>query len=442
MKQGIHAWLCLGLLLLLASAAHATAESSNAVPDTTARIDATEVAIPFDDARFEEAIDLIESHYLEPLPRAELLERALRALLKELDPYSNYLDARDWSELKTSLAAELGGVGVRFEIDDGRGLPRIASFFYGSPAAAAGARRDDHLLSVDGRDLHGMTIDEVLPLVRGKPGTQVQLELQREGREAPLSLHVTRAKIDLPSVRGVSRDAAGRHEFMLDATHGIGYIRISRMAEDGVPAVEAAVKDLTRRHLRALVVDLRGSAGGLMRVARDIADLFIDRGLLFGEALRDTSRTFIAREGMITRVPMVVLIDNETISASEFLAAALRDAGRARFVGSRTFGKARMQQMLALEGGGGLVLTTSKLTRLRGIAVDRHDPGSAPDSAGVAPGAGLEVLLSTAEYDAWRAEADLRDQAFVLEPADIPTPVADRVLARAVQLLIEGAPPR
>lgn len=441
MKHRIHAWLCLGLLWPFASAGQATQEAPAAPVDSARQVASAPATVSFDDARFEQAIDLIESHYLESLPRAVILERALRALLKDLDPYSVYLDATDWSEMKTNLSAELGGVGVFMQVDEQAGLPRIEKLFYGSPAAAAGARRGDHLAKIDGRDLHGITMDELLPLLRGKPGTSVQLELRREGWESSIPLRVTRATIELPSVRGVSRDAAGRDEFMLDPARGIGYIRISRMAEDGAPAVEAAIRELTRRRLSGLVLDLRGSAGGLMRVAREIADLFIDHGTLFGEAWRDSSRSFPADVKSLTTVPIVVLIDGETVSASEFLAAALRDADRARFVGARTYGKARLQQMMPLPDGGGLVLTTSKLLRASGVALDRHDPGAA-DSAGIAPDPGLEVSLSSEEYEAWRAEAELRDLPFVLEPSDLVTPATDRVLARAVELLSAKVEPR
>ncbi len=435
MLNRLHVALCLGLLGSTAIAAQ-PARSAPALPaDTTRKLAESPGGARFDDARFGEAIDLIERHYLESLPRAAILERALRALLADLDPYAAYLDSTDWSEMKTNLSAQLGGVGVLLKADEQGGLPRIEKLFYGSPAAAAGARRGDSLARLDGRDLHGITIDELLPLLRGEPGTAVRLELRRDGRESSIPLRVTRAKLDLPSVRGTSRDEAGRHEFMLDPARGIGYIRISRMAEDGVPAVEAAIRDLTRRRMRGLVLDLRASSGGLMRVAREMADLFVDRGTLFGEAWRDSSRTFPADARSLTKVPIVVLIDGETISSSEFLAAALRDAGRARFVGARTYGKARMQQMLALPGGGGLVLTTSKLLRSSGTALDRHDRAGAADSAGIAPDPGLEVVLSQAEYEAWRAEADLRDQPFVLEPSDVAAPAADRVLARAVEVL-------
>lgn len=442
MSNRVHARLCLAALWLLASTGQSTRSAHASSADTTRQLAEAPASVPFDDARFEEAIDLIERHSLEPLPRAAILERALRALLKEIDPYSAYLDPTGWTEMKTNLSAELGGIGAFVQADEQGGLPRIEKLFYGSPAAAAGARRGDRLASLDGRDLHGITIDELLPLLRGRPGTVAQLELRREGRASSIPLRVTRAKLELPSVRGTSRDAAGRHEFMLDPARGIGYVRISRMAEDGAPAVEAAIRELTRRRMRGLVLDLRGSTGGLMRVAREIADLFIDRGTLFGETWRDSSRMFPADARSLTQVPIVVLIDGETASASEFLAAALRDAGRARFVGTRTFGKARLQQMLPLPGGGGLVLTTSRLRRASGIALDRHDRGGAADSVGIAPDPGLEVPLSAAEYEAWRAEADLRDQPFVLEPSDLVAPAADRVLARAVEVLAAEIAPR
>lgn len=433
---------CIGALLLVATMALAGDSNPSAVVRTADEPTAVSAEPSVDASRFIEAIDLIADQYVEPVPRSVLLNRALQALLAELDPYAAYLDASAWSEMRTNLSAQLGGVGVIVEIDEGTNLPRIERLFHGSPAATSGARRGDHLASINGRSLTGATIDEVLPLLRGEPGTELDLVLRRDGSDQPIALHLIRAKIELPSVRGVSRDPSGRPDFMLDVERGIGYVRISRMAEDGVQAVTQAVQGLEQRRMRALVLDLRGSTGGLMRVARELADLFIDRGPLFGEVMRDSSRVFRAEDGTITQVPIAVLIDGETVSSSEFLAAALRDAGRARFVGSRTFGKARLQQMLPLSSGGGLVLTTSRLLRGDRVALDRHDPGAPPDSAGISPDPGLEVTLSPSEYEAWRSDADLRDQGVILDPTESSPQAVDRVLARAVEVLLEAQVPR
>lgn len=385
------------------------------------------------DARLGEVAALLAEHYLEPVTAREVVDRALHALLQDLDPYSYYLDPKEWAERHADLAAAYGGVGVGLELPAGASAPRIRHLMVGSAAGAAGARPGDLILAVDGRDTRSLPLDQVLSWIQGQPGTSVQLTVERD--KVAFDLRLERRLIKVPSVRGLGRDASGAADYLLDEDEGVGYLRISHLAEDTVAAVEAALAELRLRKVKSLVLDLRDSRGGLMRAAIGVADLFIDHGRLLSEVSSTATKTYDATPGVALDVPMVVLINGGTASSSEFLAAALQDNGRARFIGQRTYGKARIQEMLALgEGKGGLVLTTARFVRPSGQSVDRHDSPEAPDRAGVVPDPGFEVAVEGEEYAAWLAAAELLDSAAVLVGADVPQ-VEDRMLTRALETL-------
>lgn len=386
--------------------------------------------------RFDEALEIIQRSYLKEMTREQLLDRGLRALLRDLDPYSFYLDPEEWANQREGLAAEFGGLGVIFDIDATARLPRIRHLLIGSAAGPAGVRRGDLILAVNGRSLEGMDFDQVRSCLVGSPGTTVELILRREGLDTLLHFKAERKIIKTPSVRGVRRDSKGESEYLIDEKRGVGYIRVSRLAEDTVPTVEAALAHLATRHMKSLVLDLRDSSGGFAMAAIGVADLFLESGRILTNVSRDTTAYHDATPGGYTDVPMVVLINSGTASSSEFLAAALADHGRATFIGQRTYGKARIQRMLPLsEGRGGLILTTGLFERPSGKTIDRHDTPEAASHAGVVPDPGFEIIVEGEEYDAWRKEAELRDGAGILEESDFPPSRPDRVLLRALEVL-------
>ena len=395
------------------------------------------------------ALAIVQERYLQPMGRPELVERALRAFLKELDPYSRYLNAQEWADFNSNLAAEYGGLGVTLRIDPESRLPEIERLMVGSAGGEAGIVRGDELLEVAGHALLGKTLDEVIPWLIGVPGTVVEVVVRHPGKGAPVRLNVRRKVVKMPSVRGVRRDGAGRPDYWLDAARGLGYIRISHLAEDTVPEVESALAELEARGLSGLILDLRGSYGGLMRAAVGVADLFLEEGTILRNVGRTASTTYDATPGACTAAPMVVLIDGETASSSEFLAAALQDNRRALFVGQPTYGKARIQEKIALGPGlGGLILTTGVFERPSGRAVDRHDVIAGGESAaGISPDPGLELVVTGAEFETWSADAALRDSPVILEPETEATRPPDRALELALTLFrtsqlhgVAGAP--
>ncbi|MHB8796902.1 MAG: S41 family peptidase [Thermoanaerobaculia bacterium] len=383
--------------------------------------------------RLAEALDVIRTRFLEEMTREELEERALLALLKDLDPYSRYLDAGEWAEFDDRLSAELCGVGITFGFDGEESLPVVERLLVGSGGAEAGVREGDRIAAADGRSLAGATFDEVRSQLVGPAGSFVELVVCSRGSSTASAIRIRRRPVALPSVRGVRRDGKGRSEYFLDATLGIGYVRISRLAEDTVRDVELALSDLERRGLRGLVLDLRESEGGLMEAAVGVADLFLHGGRILSTVTRAGTTHRDATPGACTDVPVVVLIDSGTASSSEFLAAALKDNGRAVFVGQRTFGKGRIQERLAL-GEGGLVLTTGRHGRPDGTSFDRYADG--PDVAGVDPDPGMEIVVEGAEREDWSSRALLRDAPIAFDE-ETGGKGPDRVLEMGVKALAE-----
>jgi carboxyl-terminal processing protease len=367
----------------------------------------------------------------------ELAERALRALLEDLDPYASLVGEAEWRQQELRLAGAFAGVGLHVEIDEQAGLPRVAHLMRGSLAGSAGVRPGDLLLAIEDRALDGLGLDVVLPLLRGAPGTTVTVTARRAGLEAPMRVTLERRSLPTPSVRGLTPAGADPGEHLLSAAPRVGYIRISRLAEDSASATERALDALQAQPLAGLVLDLRDSEGGLMAAAVGVADLFLSSGRILSHVFRRGTQTWDASPGGCTDVPMVVLVNGGTASSSEFLAAALQDNGRARVMGQRTYGKARVQQRFSLgEGRGGVILSTGTHVRPSGISIDRHDVSAAAEAAGVAPDPGLELVVEGEEYERWAGQALIWDLPLIVGDAELGARAPDRMLDRAVDLLV------
>jgi carboxyl-terminal processing protease len=391
------------------------------------------------DGRFDDVVDRIASDYWTPLSRTELEHRALRALVADLDPYGRVFDAAEWDEFKGFLSATLVGVGVELHNDEALQVPRIQHLLIDSAAGAAGARPGDWIEQVDGRDTTGLSFDAFLPMLRGTPGSKVRLTLRSDAGSRRM-IEVTRKAHRIPSVHGVARAADGRADFILDARRGIGYVRIARLAEDAVADVRTALADLRAARGCGLVLDLRGSEGGRMEAGIAIADMFLADGLIAGTQARSATTTSEADPAVDWDGPMVVLIDAETASSSEFLAAALRDHRRGTFVGQRTFGKGLVQEMFSLDSGGGLILSVGRHVRPSGIAADRNDPAPANANAGVAPDDGQQMAMQGDEQVQWRKAIDLRASPAIVSAQELAALGPDRILAHALTLLPNACP--
>lgn len=387
--------------------------------------------------RFDAILDVVEKSFSEAIPRGTLEERAFRAFLKDLDPYSTYMNAEEWAEYKRGLRGSFGGVGIYLDMDPEAKLPRIQNLMIESPAGAAGARRGDLIVKIDGRPLEGLELDKIPPMLRGAPGSTVKLTLRRAGTSKPPTLRVQRREIQMPSVRGVRRNAAGEPLYLLDPAKGIGYIRVMKLADDTVPALENALRSLKRQGMKGLIFDLRDSAGGKLKAAVAAADLFLDGGRIITVASRvDGDEHYDAEPAMLTDVPIVMLINEWTASSSEILAGALTDNHRVTTMGRHTYGKGRVQVMFSLpEGMGGVVLSTGTFQRPSGKTIDQHDADAKRGEAGIAPDPGMELILPEEESNILAREMGRLDAPLVLTEEEQKFGVPDRVLECALEAL-------
>ncbi len=381
----------------------------------------------------EPVLQRIESHYIEPMSRAQIEAKALTALLAKLDPYAQYFDAREWADFERSFEGGFFGIGVFLEPDETRKLPVVKRLMLGSRAKQAGVRRGDFLKAIDGRPLDGVAIDDVVEQLRGAAGTTLQSTFLRDGAPSPLEMTIERGRVPQPSVRGMRWTEAGEADYVLDAHDHLGYVRITSFGDDTVPLLRNALTRLDAMPARGLILDLRDSVGGKLSAAVGAADLFLDEGTIVTTLERGESSSATASPGVLFSAPVLMLINEGTASAAEVLAGALADHGRVRVMGQRSFGKGRIQTKYSLAPGlGGYKLSTGTFQRPSGKTIDRHD-AKRPEDAGIAPDAGLEFPLDKAEHDAWLEAVSPIDYAVELTEAE--QRIEDRVLDRAIKEL-------
>ncbi|HXF66322.1 MAG TPA: S41 family peptidase [Burkholderiales bacterium] len=307
---------------------------------------------------------------LEPLapgsgePEA-VFARAVNAALGSLDPHSRYLDPRAAAALRSAMRSSFGGLGLQLEMVDG--LLRVVAPLPGTPAARAGLRSGDLIVRLDDQPVEGMTLEEALSRMRGEPGTPIALTIRRSGQEEPLVVSLVREPIRQETVR-----------WSMEA--GVLVLRISSFAAAVSAQIEQAAAEAAAEGApRAIVLDLRGNTGGLLRQAVMTADAFLSGGQIVSLQGRSAAsrRSWRADASEhFAGVPMVVLIDGRTASAAELVAAALQENGRATVMGQRSFGKGSVQSLISLgEGKGALRLTTAFYHGPSGRTVERTGVG-------------------------------------------------------------------
>jgi carboxyl-terminal processing protease len=302
---------------------------------------------------FGDVFERVKNDYVREVKDGELVEAAINGMLMSLDPHSSYLNPKNFSDMQVSTRGEYGGLGLEVTMEDG--LVKVISPMDGTPAARAGIKTGDLIATIDGMQIQGLTLSEAVDKMRGPVNSQIRLTILRKGEKKPLEITLTRAIIRVESVRW-------RQE------GDISYIRITTFNEQTEDGLERAV-DMTKakigNKLRGIVLDLRNNPGGLLDQAISVSDAFLDQGEIVstrGRRAGDTQR-YNARSGqMFSGVPVVVLTNEGSASASEIVAGALQDQKRARVVGTRSFGKGSVQTVIPLSGGvdGALRLTTAK----------------------------------------------------------------------------------
>ncbi len=328
-----------------------------------------------DIALIERTMKEVEKSYVEPVNSGTLTTNALKGMLTRLDPHSDYMDAREFRELMATTSGQFGGVGIEISVDDG--VPQVISAIEGTPAAAAGLNPGDRIIKSDGQPLVGMDIEAVVRKLRGAPGTPVVLTIARSGRQ-PFDVKVTRAIIKVDSVK--AQLEPGR----------VGYVRISTFDENTAAELRAAIARMRQQaggNFSGFILDLRNDAGGLLDAAVESASDFLDSGTVVTTKGRDPDENRVydaAPNGDLVRgVPMVVLINGASASASEIVAGALQDDRRAITMGTRSFGKGSVQSIIPIDDQGALRLTTALYYTPSGRSIQGQ--GITPDVVVVLP---------------------------------------------------------
>lgn len=337
---------------------------------------------------FEEVLNHIADRYVDPVDRRELYDFAIDGLLRELgDPNSSLLDASDYEDFRIQTEGDYGGVGL--EIVERDGYVTVVSPIPGGPGGRAGLRAGDRIVEVEGEDIRGWASQRAVQVLRGRPGSEVDIRVSRPGVDTPIPFTLTRERIEIRSVPFA--------ELLED---DVGYIPLNLFSETSAREVQAAADSLRSEGARAFILDLRGNPGGILDQGIGITDLFLPRGVQVAETRgqqRDQSHELSSRtddryEGM----PLVVLVDRGSASASEIVAGALQDHDRALVVGSTTFGKGSVQTLFNLSGGNVLRLTTARWYTPAGRSIERvREPGE-PAEEEVGEGeAALDPALAT-----------------------------------------------
>ncbi len=344
--------------------------------------------LPLDELRtFSEVYSRIKSDYVEKVDDKTLIQNAIRGMMSGLDPHSAYLDPQEYKDLQIGTTGEFGGLGLEVGMENG--FVKVVSPIDDTPAAKAGLQSGDLIIRIDDKPVKGMGLSEAVTMMRGKPGTKITLTIVREGRDKPLTVTLTRAVIQVASVK--SR--------MLE--DGFGYVRITQFQAKTGSDVQDAVNELQKKaghHLKGLVLDLRNNPGGVLQAAVSTADTFIRKGrIVYTKGRLDQSdMSFNATPNdELNGAPLVVLVNGGSASASEIVAGALQDSKRAVIMGSRTFGKGSVQTILPLNGGAAVKITTARYYTPSGRSIQAEgiEPDvplapvkvSAADQSGVQP---------------------------------------------------------
>ncbi len=342
------------------------------LPATTAAFAQVEGRASPEFAKLFATYQRIKSSYVEPVDDEQLIRGAIDGMLASLDPHSSYIDGAAMERLNTMIDGNYQGLGISIQMDDG--LVKVVSPFRGSPADQAGIKAGDYISHVNGKLIYGLEINEAVEQMRGPAGTDVQVTILRAGRDEPMELTVTRGVIELEPVTWEMKDG------------DIGHISVNEFSRDVGADVNAAIADLrmqARGGLKGLVLDLRRNPGGSLDEAVALSDLFLDEGQIVsqrGRGRRDTiyyDAESVYRGDVAEGLPIVVLIDEGSASASEIVAGALQDHQRALIMGERSFGKGSVQTLLPLTRDTALKLTTARYYTPSGRSV--QEGGIEPD---------------------------------------------------------------
>jgi carboxyl-terminal processing protease len=338
------------------------------VPATTAAIAEGESATYKQLDLFMDVFQRVRADYVDKVDDEKLIKGAIDGMLASLDPHSSYLDNRDFQQLRTQTDGNYGGIGLSVTMEEG--AVKVIAPTDDTPAAKAGIKAGDYITHIDGVLVYGGTLDEAVDKMRGAAGTQVKLTVAREGRDAPFDVTLTRANIEVRPVKWKVKD-------------GIGIIDIVSFSANTGADLRMAIRSIDKslgRKPTGYILDLRSNPGGLLDEAVSVSDSFLDKGIIVSQRgrSREDTQTYFARPGDdASGLPVIVLVDAGSASASEIVAGALQDQHRALVMGERSFGKGSVQTLLPLSPATALRLTTARYYTPSGRSV--QEGGIEPD---------------------------------------------------------------
>jgi carboxyl-terminal processing protease len=373
---------------------------------------------------FGDAFQLIRDDYVEEVDDKTLISNAINGMLSALDPHSNYLPDDDFKKMQERTRGEFGGLGIEITMEDG--YVKVVSPIDDTPAFNAGVQAGDLIVQIAGQDVLGMTLSEAVELMRGPVGSDIDITIRRKDDQF----------IDITLTRDVIKMRSVRHE-----SYGkVGYIRITTFSEQTTPGLENAVAELQAEHgndLQGVILDLRNNPGGLLREAVSVSDAFLEKGEIVstrGRQGNQNSRYFAKSGDLLDGLPLVILINSGSASASEIVAGALKDHKRAVIMGTRSFGKGSVQSIIPMPGHGAIRITTARYYTPSGVSIQ---------STGIAPDIDVELaVVENLETGAVREE-DLRGhlennaegQSNTPSEEDESVNLRDYQLARAIDLI-------
>jgi carboxyl-terminal processing protease len=358
-----------GFGLSLGRTVHAQREIEPAA-STAPAVEKKAEAAPWQDARvFAEVLEHIRNEYVEGVSDHELIQAAIRGMMADLDPHSAYLAASEFDEIRISSTGEYSGVGIEVALQDG--VVRVVTPIEDTPAERAGVLAGDTILAIDDVPVDIDNLNNTIDRMRGRSGTRVKITIARSAQPGPLEFTLSRASVQVNSVR---KDLIAPD---------VGYVRITHFSETTTRDLERALAKLRKENSRALhglVLDLRNNPGGVLEAAIGVSDVFLEEGVIVSADGRADDAKFEADAlpgDALAGAPLVVLVNGGSASASEIVAGALKDHGRATLVGRQTYGKGSVQTVVPLSDGNAIKLTTSRYFTPSGASI--HERGITPD---------------------------------------------------------------
>lgn len=355
---------------------------------------------------FAETFEQIDQNYVKDLDRRELMEAAIQGMLQRLDQYSAYIPRTRMDQFTQSVEQEYGGIGIRVEINDNRELT-VVTPLPGGPAYFAGVRSGDRIVEINGESAVGFSTNDAVEKLKGPRGGEVKIGVRRAGSDLNSEIEtisLVRDIIQLDTVLG-DRFSDGKWDFMLDKENKIGYVRLTHFSRKSSDELRSAMQTLTENGMKGLVLDLRDNPGGLLSQATQIADMFIEEGVIVSTKGRNVPEQSwkATKPGTFAGFPMAVIVNRVSASASEIVSACLQDQKRAIVVGERSWGKGSVQNVIDLEEGrSALKLTTASYFRPSGRNIHRFPESTPEDEWGVSPDEGYRVRFTRNEFGEWR----------------------------------------